>query len=154
MHSPCPSQSTAPLPGLSCLSSCTKQPASCVWRSLSSRLSLLRTGIRGVLQVKSECSGSTVHGRLLHACSKHTVSGKARSKIAKLTGQDSKRKNLAHIFPLHGDISSSPFPCPLSSLSLSLSLFYHYFFFKGNSHVYMLKSKMHKWSVSAHFCDP
>lgn len=59
--------------------SCTKQPVCWMWRSPPSRLSLLRTGIRGMLQVRSECSGSAAESRSLHACSKHTVSGESWS---------------------------------------------------------------------------
>ena len=58
---------------------CTQQPAGCVWCSPSSQLSPLRTGRRGMLQVKSQCSGSAASGKLLHACSKHTVSGESQN---------------------------------------------------------------------------
>ena len=44
-----------------------------------SQLSPLRTGRRGMLQVKSQCSGSAASGKLLHACSKHTVSGESQN---------------------------------------------------------------------------
>jgi hypothetical protein len=54
------------------------QPACCVCQDPSSGLSLLMTGIKGVLQVKSEYSGRVAKGRRLHACSKHTMSGESQ----------------------------------------------------------------------------
>ena len=108
------------------LSVCSTQPASCVWRSLPR----LRPGVRSVLpvspkvlavQCKADCS--------MPAPSVQCVA-KARMKIATLTCQDSKRKNLAHIFPLHGDFSSPPFPPSLFSFFF---FFFFFFFFKRES---------------------
>lgn len=118
------------------LSVCSTQPTSCVW----SRPPRLRPGVRSVLllsvlavQRKADCSMPAPSVQCL---------AKARMKIVTLTCQDSKRKNLAHIFPLHGDFSSPPFPPSLFSF-----FFFFVLFGKGNPHVYTLKSKMHKWSV-------
>lgn len=62
---------------------CTLQPAGCVWCSPSSQLSPLRTGRRGMLQVKSQCSGSAASGKLLHACSQSIQClARVRMKIA------------------------------------------------------------------------
>ena len=75
----CPGQSTFCFLLSASSLNCTQQPAGCVWCSPSSQLSPLRTGRRGMLQVKSQCSGSAASGKLLHACSKHTVSGESQN---------------------------------------------------------------------------
>ena len=71
---------------------------------------------------------------------------KARLKIATPTRQDSKRKNLAHIFPLRGDFSSLPFFFSFFSFFLS--------FFKKRESPCLQVEIQNAQVVSSQFCDP
>lgn len=105
------------------------------------RLSPLRTGIRSVLQVKSERSGRACEADCSTPAQSIQCLAKARLKIAKFTCQDSKRKNLAHIFPLHRDFSSPLNPPPF------------FFFLKRESpclHIEIQNAQV----VSSQLCDP